>query len=264
MKRYAILGTALVCALLAGCAMGPSYPDPSPNSGQVLVHLQGQPREGVGGPATRTEVAEYSLVRRSVEEGDQYQRVDYDALEDVVVVLRRTDGGRFIGQLHTEAWRNADLDSWDPRVHLRAGERGFDHTQRIGYEPDDEGPSLVVSNARAEALDLYFISAAGEVFELAVAAGASAGIRLAAGTYEVECDQQDQLYCTVYLLDKEAGWIGSSRYSAFFDTLPPGRYEVTVYPPRLPSWSSAVDVAAGERAVVTAPLTVNELPRLDR
>lgn len=260
MKQAVIICVALACALLAGCAMGPSYPEPQPDSGQLLIELMGQPREGVGGPVTYTDVQHYALVKRSIEQGRAYERVEYDALEDVVVVLQRADGK----PSQPNPWGDSGMYSEDVGVNITAGEDGFNCVQELGIALAVDFKLLRVENKRSAALDLYFISDKGDVLTLNVPADDSATIELSAGTYEVECDQDEALTCTIYILHQQAGWIGNSRDGAFFDFLAPGKYEIMVYPPRLPSWSASADVEAGRRATVTAPLSVNQLPRLDR
>jgi hypothetical protein len=246
--------------LLAACGGMPRFPDPQPDHGQIVVHLEGEPREGTGGPTRRAEISGYDIRQVSVEQGAQFERVNYRAIEDVVVVLRRADGDRN----HPLPWGGSGFFTGDYRVDIKAGPDGFDRAQYVADGYPFGSQIFHVINTRRDGLDLYFIAEDGAVLELHVPAGSAEDIALEAGIYQVECDQDERLSATVHALHQAAGWIGSSRQWPFFEHLPPGQYELTVHPPRLPVWKGTVDVQAGARSEVHVALSVNHMPRLDR
>ncbi|MBK8206990.1 MAG: hypothetical protein IPK87_09405 [Planctomycetes bacterium] len=241
--RWAL--TALLSmATLAGCASAPSYPDPQPGSGQILVNLNGQAREGVKGPAREDEHGEYSITRTSVEKGRDFERVNYKAITDVVVILPE-----------------ASMAKRGPAsgVELVVDEAGFSRSQLV-MSP---GTELTIRNARDASLSIFGFSDA-DFFELTIKPGASASTRVAAaGTYEIACDEDESLACTLFVTGG-AYWTGRSDEGAFFDALPPGEYTVEVYAPRLPSSTHKLTVAGGKRQTVTVDLTVNDLPKAKR
>lgn len=238
------LAALLSVAILAGCASAPSYPDPQPGSGQILVSLNGQARDGVKGPAREDEHGEYSITRTSVEKGRDFERVNYKAISDVVVILPEAavpKPGPVAG------------------VEVVVDDAGFSHSQ-LAMSP---GAELTIRNDRDASLSIFAFSDA-DFFELTIKPGASASTRVAAsGTYEIACDEDESLACTLFVT-AGAHWTGTSDEGAFFDALPPGEYTVEVYAPRLPSSTHRLTVAGGKRQTIVVDLTVNDLPKAKR
>ncbi len=230
--------------LLCACAGAPSYPDPQPGSGQILVNLNGRARDGVKGPAREDEHGEYSITRTSVEQGRDFERVNYKAISDVVVILPE-----------------AAMPTRGPAsgVELVADDTGFSRSQLV-MSP---GTDLTIRNRREATLTILGFSGA-DFFELAIKPGEAALTRVtAAGTYEISCDEDESLTATLFVT-RGTYWTGTSDDGAFFDALPTGEYTVEVYAPRLPSWTRKVAVTAGKREVLNAGLTVNDLPKAKR
>lgn len=246
------LATMLIGTL--GCSSTPSYPAPTAGSGQILVQLNGQAKDGVTGPKKREVRGEYSIERENVEQGRAFERVDYDELEDVVVVL---DGG-------VPILRDVPIGSASAPV-LKVTEDGFDRLNiASGHQPNFHKlfTSIQVKNERGSKLTIYGFNEDGDSFEVTVPANGEATAKVSDdGTYEVYCDEDEALHCTWHAVTKGEVWVGPSDEAAFFDNLPPGEYEVRVFPPRLPDWSRTVKVSAGKRETITAELTVNDLPK---
>jgi hypothetical protein len=224
-----------------------SYPEPLGEIGQILVRLRGEPKKGVGG----AETGGYGVAPESVDQGGAFERVDYGDLQDVVVVV--DPGGTLPEGVPGPAPVAAAL-------HL--GKDGFNRLQLLAVTAGPGGAaSFTLSNQRDSAVHIFGSSETGALFEAAVDAKARRSIRVSeVGRYDIYCDEDESLHCVLFVTDRPA-WIGSSRSGAFFDDLRPGEYAVTVYPPRLPKWFKRVTVTAGQRATLTAPLTVNNLPQ---
>lgn len=243
----------LVAAMLSGCASTPSYPDPQPGEGQVLVNLKGVPRQGVKGPKRDTVRDDYSTSVESIEQGKNFERVRYDRLPDVVVLLETANGS----PVHPPA----------PGVQatgsvLTLGKKGFDHVQCCVNH--GATMALTVRNERQTAVDLFFDGEAGTFATLHLEAGKEGSIKLGRGIHDVTCDQEESAACRVFVTLEGELWCGTSEQQAFFGSLQPGDYEVSVYAPRLPVVRNHVQVSGGQRAQVTAELTVNALPKAGR
>ncbi len=242
--------------LLAGCALGPSYPEPQPDSGQILVHLRGVAREGVTGPATRESRDDYNVFRESVEKGSAFERVDYGAIEEVIVVLKPV-APEFTGPVN-----QATL----PELTLT--QDGFDSTQVASRGlpgPGGSRASLVLRNERATAVTIYGFSADDLGFEAVVPANSSAVATVStAGVFDVFCLEDEQATCRWITEFRGSVWQGVSWHGAFFGGLPAGKYELEVYPPRLPIRHASATVELGKRTEVTVDLTMNDLPKARR
>lgn len=241
--------------VLGACSSTPTYPPPGTDSGQLLVQFRGEPREGVGGPKRETRVLDYGTTRESVEQGRAFERVDYDEIEDVVVIV---DAG-------VPTLSDVPLRPF-PTPEFRLDEEGFDRSQYLAVK-DRRGPkgrvSIAVHNTLGRDVLVYAVNADDDFFEVTVSKGALGTISLtAAGRYDVYCDADESFHCVLLVADGPYAWIGASDDDAFFNYLPPGSYDVTVFAPRLPAFSKSVTVAAGKRETVTADLTVNDLPKV--
>lgn len=248
-----LAGSALLA--LSSCANGPSFPDPQPGKGQIVVSLKATPKEGVTGPRKDRVVDDYATSHESVESGKQFQRVKYEAIADTVVLCSGGTG--------------------PTKSSLVAGKDGFDHSQAALCNRGMSNPAtLTVSNDRATALTLFATPREDEVvgvkrgggeeapmqiLELTLAPGQSGEMVFLRGAiYDLTCDEDEELSCVVYVTNGGA-WIGSTKEKAFFDGLAPGEYDLIVYGPRLPVVRKTVKVAAGARAQAEAELTVNRL-----
>lgn len=249
----AALATMSLLAL-SSCASGPSFPDPQPGKGQIMVSLKATPKAGVTGPRKDRVVDDYATSQQSVERGRQFERVKYDAVPDVVVLCSGGTGPR--------------------SAALVAGKDGLDHDQLALSLAGAETPAKVsIANRRDTALTFVAVPRDTEVLgagppgsamiaDITVAPGQTATLNLvAAAIYDLSCDEDENLSCVVYVTNAGA-WIGSTRDKAFFDGLAPGEYDLVVYGPRLPVVRKTARVAAGARTQADAELTVNGLKRV--
>lgn len=237
--------TIACVALLLGCASAPSWPQPEPYSGQILVHLDGKARDGVGGPKTEETIGEYTITRESIEKGENFERVDYRAIDDVVVILSGTGTNSVQGP--------------GTRARLSVGNMMFSR-QQVAMLPHAE---LSVSNERGSTVTIFGASDE-DFFELTVGARATAKVSVTkAGVYELTCDEDASLSCTLFVVEGVC-WIGPSSDSAFFNVLKPGKYAVQIHAPRLPARTRELTVQGGKRETVTVDLSVNDLPKLKR
>lgn len=244
-----LAGSALLA--LSSCASGPSFPEPQPGKGQIVVSLKATPKEGVTGPRKDRVVDDYATSHESVESGKQFQRVKYEAIPDTVVLCSGGTGAR--------------------SAALVAGKDGLDHSQLALSLAGAETPARVsITNQRDKSLTFVAVPRDTEVVgagtigsapivDITVAPGQSATLNLVtAAIYDLTCDEDETLACVVYV-NNAGAWIGSTKEKAFFDGLAPGEYDLIVYGPRLPVVRKTVKVSAGARAQAEAELTVNRL-----
>lgn len=249
---YCVALAAMSVLALSACASGPSFPDPQPGKGQIVVSLRATPKEGVSGPKTKRVQIEYSVEEESVESGYAYTRVKYEAVADVVVLCSGGSG---------------------PRVaKLVAGKTELDHPQVALSLGGAQSVSIEITNSRPAALTFVAVPREDEVVgvtrgggqspgivDITVPAGGTSTLTLnAAAIYDLSCDEDEKLACVVYVTNAGA-WIGSTKEQAFFDGLAPGEYDLIVYGPRLPVVRKTAKVIGGKRETMEAELTVNRL-----
>lgn len=255
--RYAITATAFLFMLITGCASAPSYPQPQGSNGQILVQLSGEAKDGVRGPKKREVRGEYSTTRESVEKGANFERVDYDEIEDVVVIVSGADD------------RVSEVPILPPdAAEIQLDENGFGRSQYLTVK-NRRGPegraSFTFRNLRDEDVNFYAVNENDGFIEGKVSAGALGTFSVSeAGRYDLYCEEDDSLHCVLFVSDDRLAWIGSSDSDAFYNYIPPGEYTVAVHAPRLPEWSKRLTVSAGKRETVTAELTVNKLPKVGK
>lgn len=251
-RQAAVYSASIVLVLvLAGCGSTPSYPQPAGDNGQILLQLNGEPRDGAPKAKSREVRGEYTTGRQSVEQGKAFERVDYDELEDVVVIV---DAGAPVLR---------DVPELAPSAgEITLDDEGFNRTQYLARSRKG-GASFTLHNQRKQAVHLYGFNESDDSFEAEISAGALGTVKVAKpGRYDVYCEEDESLHCVLFITQGGLDWIGSSDDVAFFDYLPPGEYDVHVHAPRLPVWSRKVKVTAGKRETLTAVLTVNNLPKV--
>jgi hypothetical protein len=240
MNRFVLVVAGIMGLVVSACSSAPTYPEPSGKDGQILVQLEGKPKAGTKKAATEGAGDEYSNRRVSIEQGQSFERVDYDAIDDVVVVI-----------LHSglAAIRGKPLDE-----EVEVGAEAMSRSQLL-MQP---GGNFTVRNTRDTALTIVGVSLE-DIFELKVGPNTSASIRVEKpGEYEITSDEDESLFAFMWVT-LDAAWIGNSKDDAFFDNFPPGDYSVSVHAPRLPCWYRKIKVEAAKRVDLTAELTVNDM-----
>ena len=240
MNRLMFGVAGFVALVMCACSSAPVYPQPSGNDGQILVQLEGKPKAGTKAAKTAEEREDYSTRRTSVEQGKSFERVDYDSIDDVVVVILHSGPAAVSGKPRDE--------------EVEVGGEALSRSQLL-MQP---GGNFTVRNTRDTALTIVGVSLE-DIFELKVGPNTSASIRVEKpGEYEITSDEDESLFAFMWVT-LDAAWIGNSRDDAFFDKFPPGDYSVSVHAPRLPCWYRKIKVEAAKRVDLTAELTVNDM-----
>ena len=246
----------LAISVLTACSSAPTYPQPQGSNGQILVQLQGEPKEGVGKASMREVQDEYSRHRESVEKGKAFERVDYDDLKDVGVIVQ------FPGPILS------DVPLPPPAAgELELDDDGFNRVQLLARKnrPGHKGSAtFTLQNLRDTTVHIYGFNETDGSFEGEVSANSLGTIKVRdPGRYDIYCDEDETLHCVLFVTENSYAWIGSSDDDAFFNHVPPGSCEIHVFPPRLPEWSKTINVKAGKRETLKAELTVNNLPKAE-
>jgi len=259
MHLPAFAAVLLLLTIAHGCATTPVFPDPRPDSGQIVVSLEGVPREGVTGPKRETIQADYSSYSESVERGKAFERVRYDALEDVIVMVARRDAGAVYPVPSSVDSRSG------PELMLSS--RGFVVDGDPCVQHPHEWCGLLQFNVRNwlhEPAELYIEGDRGELRTVSIAPGERAELMLPSGVHVITTDAIDGATCKVFATDQGAVREMRAGRAELFNLLRPGEYEISVYAPRLPVVHQGVTVEAGKRTEFTAELTVNHLPKAGR
>jgi hypothetical protein len=248
---YCVLIGALV--LLSACGSTRKLPEPQADRGQILVNLLGKPKEGVGGPKTEEERSEYSMSRTSNERGRAFERVDYNNIADVVVIVRRNG---------VEPSGPFTLNGETKLPELTVTEEGFDHQQLLAVLRTTGGKTaakIKINNESGQKINAFGFNEK-DGFDVEIAAGGSAEASVSmAGVYEIYTEQHEFAVCVLHVTGSDEAWFGATEEAAFFDNLTPGEYSITVYPPRLPEWTHTLTVKPAKRETIDAELTVNVL-----
>jgi hypothetical protein len=223
-----------------------SLPPPDRDRGQVVVELEAVSKAGLSRwrPGSSYDDSAPSL-------GPAYERVNYDALPDMLVLLT---GARL-----DEAGpvpRKAQL-----KIERRAERPAFDHQQVL------LGPhgmtKLCIENVTDRSLSLYTEADQGDGFELDLEAGSRGQVTLSVpGEYHLRCAEEESLASELVVAGTTYASAGRSGDTIFFDHIPPGDCVLTVLAPRLPPFSQSLAVRPGERLTVMAQLSVNTLPHV--
>lgn len=223
--------------LVAGCAGGPSH---IPGRGWVSVEICGATKTGVG-PPSADEAALYN--RKAPGETSPMDRVDY---HDLDALVKLGDG---------------PLDEHGPAaapVRMTARPGAFDPPRVVMASGSRTRLTLV--NPRSTELTLICVVGKNDGFEVRLGPGQSREVTLnKPGSYQVVCEEDEGLTGLIFVADSTfAAFARGNRVE--FDNVPPGRYQVSVIPVRLPRpEAKGVDVTAESTAKVRIDVSVNQL-----
>lgn len=254
MKSITILFLALSLGL-AGCKSAQTFPQPTADEGQVLVTLTGVPKTGVTGPKSEsTDI--YSNSEMSVERGKRFERVDYDEIENVVVILERVDGEGLVS--------NGGFSFGN--IEILIDDDGFMHGQYSIVDGDRN--AVEIHNKTGDAINVFGINEKDASFSFSIPKGKYKSLEPSffdnpnhGGKWTISIDEMADVMGDITVVNG-LSWVGSSDEGAFFGNLEAGEYIVRVIAPRLPEVTKTLTVTKGKRSTVAVKLTVNGLPRV--
>jgi hypothetical protein len=173
-----------------------------------------------------------------------YETVDYDNVEDIVVWLEPANGSTIAGGGKVEVPVNADR---------AAG----------AIVPASVGQTILFKNAGGRVTGVYSVSDGNEFDLKGVAPGFTGSyVAKSPGLIEVLTGPSKEPAARVYVAPSR--WVARARSGRIVDfaDVPPGRYTVVAWHPRLPTGQAAVDLAADRASQVTVRIGVNALPKV--
>jgi hypothetical protein len=238
MRIFALL-SLLVLLAGTGCE---SAPKPAPGMAAVRVKVIAEPKAGYRDP---NDVSMYDYGPSRPAEGAAFERVDYATLGDIVVWLEPSSG--------------PPATSTDSRPITI----DFDATKAASglARPASVGQRLIFHNRGARSSNVYSVSDGNE-FDLGSIAPSGHGeyVIKAAGLIEVLSDASKDPIAQVYAAPTKWVALARSGGAVDFTDVPPGRYKLLSWHPRLPGHESAIDLAANQTARATIKVGVNGLP----
>jgi hypothetical protein len=234
-----LIGLVLVLLPLMGCQ---SDPRPGPGLAALVVKVNAVPKMGAPG----VNVSGYD---QSTDLGTgALERIDYANLQDIVVWAEPADH-RFQAPAPAVA---AGIDL--------TGKRESSDVTAVACV----GQTLVVRNTGGVPLNTYCVSD-GNNFNLGtIAAGGQAQtIVQSAGLIELLCESVAEPLARIYAAPTPWVSLAQSGATASFNNLPPGKYRIVSWHPRLPGTATDVTLLPDQVVHSSVEVGVNRLPKID-
>jgi hypothetical protein len=240
--KIASLLIGLASLALVGCN---ADPHPSPGMSAAVIKVVAEPK--IGSAAAPGHVASYDGGDLGAGGSGAFARVDYSDLPDIVVWLESADGAT---AYHPPAGAVA--------VDLGDGSSppGISAVACVGQK-------MVFKNAGAVSVAAYSVSD-GNPFKLGtIPPGGSAEATAASeGLIEIVTASTKEPLARVYAAPTT--WIALSRSDGrvVFNDVPPGRYRLVSWHPRLPGTASDIVLVADKVNHASIDVGVNHLPKV--
>lgn len=241
MKTPAALIASIVL-LLAGCQ---TVAPPAPGMSGVHINVIAEPKAGVAAAAGPMLVYD-APVSRSNGSGD-FERVDYSALDEIVVWVEPVTA-RAVAQPQI-ASASIDVDAHKPAQNL---------ARAVSV-----GQQIILRNCGSKPGNFYSVSD-GNDFDLgSIPAGGQASCVVhSPGLIEIMSDSSKDPVAQVYAVPSRWVALARSGGSVNFSNLPPGRYKIASWHPRLPGYETIVALPADQVTSATIKVGVNALPKV--
>lgn len=237
-RRLVIIGLLLLP--LVGCQ---SALTPAPGLSTIRIKVIAEPKVGV---RVDNGVSLYDTSSSSNERGP-FERVDYSALDEIVVWIEPADAGKLAPPRLSAA--TMDVNAQKPAASLSA-------TASVGQR-------LIIHNNGSIARNFYSVSD-GNDFDLGTIppGGRAEYVVRSAGLIEVLAASSKDPVAEVYAAPTQ--WVSLTRAGGTVDftDLPPGRYKVVSWHPRLPGSESSVMLSPNQTANISIKVGVNALPKV--
>jgi hypothetical protein len=241
----------IVVVCMAAACVGCSAPVKiAAGMSALRVRVVAEPKAGYRMPGRVKASGAYGAYRvssASTSQGRQFERVNYRALEGVVVWIE--------GESESNVQPASPSASVDVPIESRTLGRSTPPTFVCGV-----GGSIVFRNRGRSAESVYSFSTGNE-FDVGVIAQNDRAVfsPRAPGLIEVLTDSSDDPIAIVYVAPTHHVQRVTSGEAAVFNNVPPGRYRVSCWHPRLPGESADVVLTADQLAETALTVGVNLL-----
>lgn len=228
-----------------GCSAGP--PRPAPGTAGLRVKVVAEPKAGVRPPPQA--VSTYDATGTPNSYGP-FARVDYAELDSIVVWLEPT-AGQPASSSYPPPASPAEFT-----VDPSKSSHGIDGVVGVGQH-------LILRNAGAKAQSIYSVSDGNDFDRDAVPPGGTAEyVVRSPGLIEVFADSSKDTAVQIYAAPTRWAHVSRAGQTLDFVDLPPGRYTLASWHPRLPGTTQSIELVADRVADAVVKVGVNQLPKV--
>jgi hypothetical protein len=241
------IGLIFAVALMSGCQTGSSAPAQGMANLRVAVSAQAK----IGANMANAHVSVFDEPgNRPADAPNAMQKVDYNSLADIVVWLEPIENVQppklpLISEFH----QVIDVNPQIPATDLAA-------CASIGY-------SIQLRNHGEKPANFYSVSDGNEFDAGVIQPGESAGFTpKSAGLIEVFTDSLAQPVARIYVAPTPWARLTQSGQTVEFHNLPPGKWKIVSWHPRLPGHDTVVDLMPDQTSNSAVDVSVNGLPQV--
>jgi hypothetical protein len=250
---------ALLSILIPGCASN----TPAPGTASLRVQVTAQPKAAYTAANHRVPLYDvepgfgYSAGNgefgpRPVDSApSDYEKVDYTALDDVVIWLEPADGAK----VNAASPPDVSIDV-DPQKAADADEL----TAAVAV-----GQRVILHNHGSKSGTVYSVSDGNEFQLGSVSPGGSGSLTVQSpGSIEVVTTSLDGAIARLYAAPTPWVRLVRAGQTVQFDDLPPGRYAIVSWHPRLPGHKTSVELTADKTSKAQITVGVQGLPKAEQ
>ncbi len=237
--KYAAFLLTSIFAMLAGCQ---TATPPIAGMAALQVKIIAEPKTGA--PSGDAYVSEYDT---PIAPAGPFERVDYDALDDIVVWVESNAADEFF---RTPDPIDVHIDPSKPAAGLTCVVCA---SQTITFHNDG-----------SKAADIYSVSDGNE-FDLGTLAPGQTAKHIvnSANLIEILADSQKDPVALIYAAPTPRVQLTHAGQTIEFNNIPPGQYTVHSWHPRLPGHEMTVNLSANKIADASIKVGVNGLPTVE-
>jgi hypothetical protein len=237
--KHALFITLLI-SMLAGCQ---TAPPPAAGMATLRVQVIAEPKTGV--VTANTHVLSYDAPAARTK--GQFEKVDYASLDEIVVWLEPV--GRPTSNPSKASAVPLSVDAAKPSTDLSVA---------------GVGEIVTFHNSGSNTINLYSVSD-GNSFDLGSIPPGGHGVYVvkSAGLIEVLTDSLKDPITQVYAAPSPWVRITHAGETVEFENLPPGKYKIISWHPRLPGREVSITLPVNQTTSASIKVGVNDLPKID-
>jgi hypothetical protein len=234
------LGIMFALALFASSCQHPS--SATNGAATLMVHVQADPKAGAG-PAPQ-KVPVYDS-QKPVDRG-AFAKVDYSDLDEIIVWLEPAAGA------------TAATPANPATIDIDPAKLSGSLTDAVSV-----GQQLTLHNAGTSPLTIYSVSDGNDFdFESVPANGQAEYTVRSPGLIEVLTNAKTDESVKIYAAPSPWVRLAHSGETLIFNNLPPGKYRLVSWHPRIPGSQTEVNLSADQTTDTSINVSVNSLPKV--